>query len=180
MAHNLGDFLVGAGGKTCIINRLLDTGNRVCCAVVCFKNNKTLESVFCMELIFGRVKLSWARLDLVRCDRCEKFGHLVLECDDEITFIPKPPKLFMKWVTLDENHLQLAKLYTKKSVPISHPAVFGGKSWAQVIFSASVSSGFSIGLGLSLSSSNGSGSGSSSPPTLALDSALDEQLLSLK
>ncbi|KAG9296573.1 hypothetical protein G9A89_015165 [Geosiphon pyriformis] len=29
------------------------------------------------------------------------------------------------------HHLQLAKLYTKKSILISCPAAFGGKSWTQ-------------------------------------------------
>ncbi|KAG9300753.1 hypothetical protein G9A89_023551 [Geosiphon pyriformis] len=164
MAHDLGDLLAGA----------------VCCVVVCFENDEALESAFCTKPIFGKVKLSWARLNLVWCSRCEKFGHLVLECDDEITSVPKPPKPFMKWVTLDENCLQLAKLYAKKSVPISCPAAFGSKLWTQVISSASVSSGFSTGSSSSLSSSSGSGSGSLSPSTLTLDSALDGQLSSLK
>ncbi|KAG9285906.1 hypothetical protein G9A89_013331 [Geosiphon pyriformis] len=179
-AHDLGDLLADAGGKTCIINRLLNTGNRVCCAVVCFENDKALESVFCTKPIFGGVKLSWVRLDLIWCDRCGKLGYSVLECDDESISVPKPLKPFIKWVASDENRLQLAKLYAKKSVPISCPAAFGGKSWAQVISSVFVSSGLFTGSGLSLFFSNGPGSGSLPPPTFALDSALDGQLLFLE
>ncbi|KAG9297233.1 hypothetical protein G9A89_015484 [Geosiphon pyriformis] len=125
-AHDLGDLLEGAGGKTCVINWLLETGNRVCCAVVCFDSNEILESAFCTEPILGSMKLSWARLDLVHCEQCRKFGHSALECDAE-----------------------LAKLYVKKNVPISYPVAFGGKSWAQVVSVASVSHGFRAGFGSS-------------------------------
>ncbi|KAG9306402.1 hypothetical protein G9A89_018285 [Geosiphon pyriformis] len=127
-AHDLGNLLEGAGGKMCIINWSLKSGNRTCCAVVGFESDKILESAFHTVPILGRVKLSWARLGLVQCDRCGKLGYSVLECDVEIASTPKPPKSFIKWVTLDENCLQLAKLYVKKSVPIFCPAAFGGKS----------------------------------------------------
>ncbi|KAG9291508.1 hypothetical protein G9A89_021927 [Geosiphon pyriformis] len=73
-AHDLGNLLVGAGGKTCVINRFLDTGNRVCCAVICFENDEELESAFCMEPIFGGVKLFWVRLDMVWCERPAVFS----------------------------------------------------------------------------------------------------------
>ncbi|KAG9305795.1 hypothetical protein G9A89_001084 [Geosiphon pyriformis] len=103
MAHNLGDFLARAGGKTCVINQSLDTGNRVCCAVVCFENDKVLESVFRTKPIFG----GFLGLDWIW------FG--VNGCDAEISTLPKLFKSF-KRVVSDENHLQLAKLYTKKNV----------------------------------------------------------------
>ncbi|KAG9307741.1 hypothetical protein G9A89_023306 [Geosiphon pyriformis] len=124
-AYNLGDLLAGAGGKTCVINQSLDTGNRVCCTVVCFENDEVLESAFHTEPIFGGMKLSWARLDL---------------CDAEISASPKLSKLFRRVVS-DENCLQLAKLYMKKCVPISRLAAFDGKSWAQVVSLVSSSDG---------------------------------------
>ncbi|KAG9294384.1 hypothetical protein G9A89_001889 [Geosiphon pyriformis] len=142
MVHDLGDFLARA-----------DICNRVHCAVVCFENNELLESTFCMEPIFSEVKLSWTRLDLVQCKQCGKHGHSVLKCDAEISTSPKLSKSF-KRVVSDENCLQLAKLYAKKSVSISRPAVFGGKSWAQVVSLVSLSN--------SLYSGSGSGFGSSS------------------
>ncbi|KAG9293622.1 hypothetical protein G9A89_005625 [Geosiphon pyriformis] len=146
IVHDLGNLLAGAGGKTCVINQSLDTGNRVHCAVVCFKNNEDLESAFRTKPVFGEVKLSWARLDLVQCEQCGKLGHSVLECDAEISHSPKLSKSFKKVVS-NENCLQLAKLYAKKSVPISRPAVFGGKSWAQVVSIASLSNGPHFGSG---------------------------------
>ncbi|KAG9296088.1 hypothetical protein G9A89_011940 [Geosiphon pyriformis] len=57
-AHNLEDLLKRAGGKTCVINWLLKTGNRVCCAVVCFDSDEVLESAFCTEPIFDALKSS--------------------------------------------------------------------------------------------------------------------------
>ncbi|KAG9291196.1 hypothetical protein G9A89_004599 [Geosiphon pyriformis] len=45
-------------------------------------------------------------------------------------------------VASNKHCLQLAKLYEKKSVPISCPAVFGGKSWAQVVLLTGFSDSF--------------------------------------
>ncbi|KAG9290555.1 hypothetical protein G9A89_020925 [Geosiphon pyriformis] len=142
-AHNLGNFLAGA-----------DTGNRVHCAVVCFENDKVLESAFRMEPIFGGVRLSWARLDLVWYEQCGKLGHSVLECNAEISTPPKLSKSF-KRVVSDENHFQLAKLCVKKSVPISRLAAFGSKSWAQVVSLISLSNGLHFSSGSGFGSSSG-------------------------
>ncbi|KAG9287412.1 hypothetical protein G9A89_023784 [Geosiphon pyriformis] len=95
IAHDLENVLEKADGKTCVINWSLKSGNRTHCAVVGFKFDKMLESAFCMVPIFGGVKLSWARLGLVWCNRCGKLGHSVLECDAEIASTPKPSKLFI-------------------------------------------------------------------------------------
>ncbi|KAG9297886.1 hypothetical protein G9A89_015477 [Geosiphon pyriformis] len=176
MAHDLGNLLVGAGGKTCVINCFLDTGNRICCAVICFENDKDLESAFHTEPVFGGVKLSWARLDLVRCERCRKLGHSVLECDAKVSHSPKLSKSFKKVVS-NENCLQLAKLYAKKSVSISRPAVFGGKSWAQVVSLASSSNGPHFGFGPNFGSFSGASglvgnSSFASPVSLILETRL--------
>ncbi|KAG9304472.1 hypothetical protein G9A89_020036 [Geosiphon pyriformis] len=67
-AHDLGTFLDRAGGKTCVINQSIDSGNHVCCVVVGFESEKKLESAYHTKLIFGGVKLFWARINLVRCE----------------------------------------------------------------------------------------------------------------
>ncbi|KAG9300025.1 hypothetical protein G9A89_009753 [Geosiphon pyriformis] len=82
------------------------------CAVVCFENDEDLEFAFHTKPVFGGVKLSWARLDLVQCKQCGKLGHSVLECDAEISHSPKLSKSFKKVVS-NVNCLQLAKLYAK-------------------------------------------------------------------
>ncbi|KAG9287375.1 hypothetical protein G9A89_023747 [Geosiphon pyriformis] len=88
ITHNLGTLLERAGGKTCIINKSVKTGNKIHCAVVGFDSNNNLKFVFCMELIFGSVKLSWTRMDL--------FGHSALECDALFASISMSLKTFKR------------------------------------------------------------------------------------
>ncbi|KAG9287630.1 hypothetical protein G9A89_023980 [Geosiphon pyriformis] len=181
-AHNLGTLLNGAGGKTCIINHSLETGNWTHCAIVGFESENKLESAFCIEPIFGDMRLSWARLDLVQCKKCRKFGHLVLKCDASDTLVSVSSKKTVKKNVSDVNRLQLAKLYARKNVPISCPAVFGGKSWAQVVFSA-ISSGdfwFESGSGSGSFSSSASGLSSGSLLVLSSDLLLNTCLSSLE
>ncbi|KAG9296809.1 hypothetical protein G9A89_002206 [Geosiphon pyriformis] len=171
-AHNLGNFLEKAGRKTCVINWSLKSDNRTCCAVVSFEFDEILESAFCMIPIL-------ARLGFVQCNRCRKLGHSVLECDAKIASTPKLSKSFIKRITLDKNCLQLAKLYVKKSVPISRPAAFGSKLWTQVIFSVSMSSGLSVGSDSSLSFSGGLGFGGLPSFTFSFNSALNDHFARL-
>ncbi|KAG9289809.1 hypothetical protein G9A89_015389 [Geosiphon pyriformis] len=111
-AHNLGTLLDRTGGRTCIINHSLDTGSRFCCAVVGFESERDLDSAFYTEPIFGGVRLSWARLDLVQCGRCERFGHLALEYDASTNNMPSLSLAkFSKDFVSEKRHLQLAKLY---------------------------------------------------------------------
>ncbi|KAG9301357.1 hypothetical protein G9A89_018029 [Geosiphon pyriformis] len=160
MAHDLKTLLDGAGGKTCIINRFLKTGNRIYCAVVSFESNNDLESAFHMKPILGGIKLFWTKMDLVWCEKCRKFGHSALKC----------------------NAFVLAKLYEKKNVPISHPTAFGGKSWAQVVTLAGPSDGlyFSSSSGSSLSLSGASDSDSSFLFILANTLSLNAHLATLE
>ncbi|KAG9296725.1 hypothetical protein G9A89_001357 [Geosiphon pyriformis] len=137
-AYNLSILLERVGDKTCIINCLLNSDNRICCVVVGFEFENAMESVYRTEPIFNDIKLSWTRLDLVHCEKCGLLGHSALKCDALSLPITKPSKI-VKRVTSENCHLQLAKLYTKKSVPISRPVVFGGKSWMQVVLLASPS-----------------------------------------
>ncbi|KAG9296429.1 hypothetical protein G9A89_015021 [Geosiphon pyriformis] len=132
MTYDLGTLLKRAGEKTCIINKFLETGNKICCAVVGFEFDDNLKSAFYTEPILGSVKLSWAKMDLVWYEKCRKFGYSVLKCDAPVVSPSKPSKPF-KRVASDECCLKLAKLYEKKDVLISCSAVFGGKSWAQVV-----------------------------------------------
>ncbi|KAG9289468.1 hypothetical protein G9A89_008029 [Geosiphon pyriformis] len=178
-AHDLGDLLERAGGKTCAINQSLETGNRVHYAVVCFDFDEILELAFCTEPIFGGVKLLWARLDLVCCEWCGKFSHFALECDAEVASALKFSKFFIRPANLD-NCLQLAKLYAKKKVLISCPVVFGGKSWAQVVSVASVSHGFHAGSGSSFLPSGALSSGGAPLSLPVVNSSLSAHLVLLK
>ncbi|KAG9301075.1 hypothetical protein G9A89_015811, partial [Geosiphon pyriformis] len=177
-AHDLGTLLEGAGKKTCVINHSLETGNRTRCAMICFESDKAMESAFRMEPIFGSVKLLWARLDLIRCNWCGKFGYSVLECNAKVVSASQSPKSFKKPANLD-THLQLAKLYAKKKILISCPVAFGGKSWAQVVSVASVSHGSCDGSG-SGSLPFGVSSSSGTPPLSMVNSPLGTCLARLE
>ncbi|KAG9297431.1 hypothetical protein G9A89_020832 [Geosiphon pyriformis] len=178
-AYDLGNLLEGASGKTCVINHLLETGNRTHCVVIWFESNEAMESAFHTEPIFGGVKLSWVRLDLVCCEQYGKFGHSALECDAKVASVFQSPKSFRKPANLD-TRLQLAKLYAKKKVPISCPVAFGGKFWAQVVSVASVSrvplDDFGSG-SLLIGASN---SGGTPPPLSMIDAPLGVHLACLK
>ncbi|KAG9292039.1 hypothetical protein G9A89_017939 [Geosiphon pyriformis] len=142
-AYDLSNLLDNIGGKTCIINYLLDTGNRVYCAVVGFKSENNLDSAFLIKPVF-------ARLDLVRYRKCGHLSHSALECDVSDMSPSDLLSLFNKKCAPGVDRLQLTKLYAKKNIPISRPAAFGSKSWAQVVFFASSSGGSPSGSDLGL------------------------------
>ncbi|KAG9292780.1 hypothetical protein G9A89_006341 [Geosiphon pyriformis] len=135
ITYNLKTLLERAGGKTCIINRSVETGNRTCCAVVGFDSDNDLEFAFCMEPI------------LSGCERYGKFGHSALECDTPVVSIFGPLKTF-KRVAFDEHHFQLTKLYEKKSVPIFCPVVLLVGFFNSLCFTSGSGSLFSGTLGL--------------------------------
>ncbi|KAG9288011.1 hypothetical protein G9A89_017606 [Geosiphon pyriformis] len=87
-----------AGGKTCIINQSLDTGNRVCCAVVGFELEENLDTAFHTEPIFG-------------------------ECNVLVMSSSKLSSSFKRSVS-GFDYFWLAKLYVKKKVSIFCPAAF--------------------------------------------------------
>ncbi|KAG9297347.1 hypothetical protein G9A89_004009 [Geosiphon pyriformis] len=159
IVHDLGDLLEETGGKTCVINRSLETGNRVHCTVVCFDSDEVLESAFRTELILGGVKLSWARLDLVCCEQYGKFGHSALECDAKVVSAFKFSKLFIRPINPD-TRLQLAKLYAKKN-------------WSQLL-------GFHAGSGSSSPPSSDLSSGGVLFPLPVVNSPLSARLVLLE
>ncbi|KAG9298419.1 hypothetical protein G9A89_008683 [Geosiphon pyriformis] len=158
-AHDLGTLLDKVGEKTCVINRSLETDNRFHCTVVCFESTDDLNSAFLTEPILGGVRLLWARFDLIRYGKCGRLGHSTFECDVSNVLPPEFLSLSRKPAS-NANCLQLARLYAKKNVPISRPAAFGGKSWAQVVSLASSSGGSSFGSGFGSGFGFGFGFGS--------------------
>ncbi|KAG9296302.1 hypothetical protein G9A89_014894 [Geosiphon pyriformis] len=179
IAYNLGNLLKGAGRKTCFINCLLITGNRISCVVVCFDSDETLKSAFHMELILGSIKLSWARMDVIWHEKCKRFGYFALECDTPVASTSKLSKAFKK-VASNKCHFQLARLYKKKSVLISRPTAFSGKTWAQVVSLAGSSDGLYFSSGSDFFFSDTSDLNSGFPLVLADNSSLNVCLASLE
>ncbi|KAG9286107.1 hypothetical protein G9A89_022784, partial [Geosiphon pyriformis] len=181
-AHNLSNLLDNTNDKTCIINHLLDTGNRVHCAVVGFESENDLDSAFLTKSIFGGVHLSWTRLDLVWYRKYGHLGHLALKCDVSDMSPSNLLSLFNKKRAPGVDCLQLAKLYIKKNVPIFCPAAFGGKSWTQVVSLTFSSGGFPSGsdLGVGFSPLATLGLGNSFSFSIINDSFLNARLASLE
>ncbi|KAG9304735.1 hypothetical protein G9A89_003909 [Geosiphon pyriformis] len=180
--HDLSTLLEEADEKTCVINHSLETGNQIHCAIVGFESENKLDFAFYTEPIFGGIKLSWARLDLVQCEKCGRFGHSALECNASDTLVSALSKKSYKRTASDKNHVWLARLYAKKNVFISCPTAFGGKSWAQIVSSAFSSGGllFESGFGSGSFSSGASSMGGGFPLALTNNSFLNACLLSLE
>ncbi|KAG9288550.1 hypothetical protein G9A89_006046 [Geosiphon pyriformis] len=60
MAHDLNTLLEKTGEKTCIINQSLKSNNKICCIIP----------------VLNRVKLFWAKIDLVQCKKYGTFTKL--------------------------------------------------------------------------------------------------------
>ncbi|KAG9292607.1 hypothetical protein G9A89_006979 [Geosiphon pyriformis] len=108
--HDLSTLLKGADRKTCIINCSLNSGNRICCAVIGFEFENAMKTAYCTKSIFGGVKLFWTRLNLVYCGRCEFFGHSALECGVPLAFISKSSKMAKK--ATSEEHFVLLNSFS--------------------------------------------------------------------
>ncbi|KAG9300750.1 hypothetical protein G9A89_023548 [Geosiphon pyriformis] len=96
----------------------------VCCAVVGFKSEKNLDTAFHTKPIFGGTQLSWARLDLVKCEKCECSGHLTLKCDASVASSSELSSSFKKPAS-GFDCFQLAKLYVVSLDSFSGGSFFG-------------------------------------------------------
>ncbi|KAG9292498.1 hypothetical protein G9A89_001571 [Geosiphon pyriformis] len=93
--YDLETLLEKAGGKTCVINCFLITGNWF-----------------------------HFTIDLVCCERYGHFGHSVFECDSSNVLVSSFQRSY-KRVVLKETCLQLARLYAKKCVVLLESALGG-------------------------------------------------------
>ncbi|KAG9304048.1 hypothetical protein G9A89_005958 [Geosiphon pyriformis] len=126
------------------------------------------------------MKLSWARIDLVCCEKCGHFGHLALKCViPDVIMLPSSKGSYKK-SALEEVCFQLVKLYEKKCVSISCSAAFGGKFWAQIVSLSKSSSSIHSGSGLNFSFHGLLGLGSISSPTFTVFFGLSDYLVVLE
>ncbi|KAG9299405.1 hypothetical protein G9A89_014054, partial [Geosiphon pyriformis] len=167
-AHDLSNLLNKTSGRICIINCLLNTGNRVCCAVVGFKSENDLNFAFLTEPVFGGVCLSWTMLDLVQCGKCGRLGHLALECNTSDMLSSDLLNIFNKRHAPGVDCFQLAKLYAKKNAQVVSLASLSGGS----------PSGSGLGVGFSPHTTSDLGDGSLS--STITNSSLNVCLASLE
>ncbi|KAG9305485.1 hypothetical protein G9A89_006455 [Geosiphon pyriformis] len=123
--HNLWDFLGSIGGKTCIIDCNSVNYTRAHCATVCF--------VF-EDNITQAVANTPSCLVIPLCSGCNSFGHSISVC--KLAGVSSNPKSKRALLSA-QDWFRLAKIYEKKSAPISCLLAFGGKTWVLVVGSSS-------------------------------------------
>ncbi|KAG9289984.1 hypothetical protein G9A89_010290 [Geosiphon pyriformis] len=125
-AYDLWDFIGSVGGKTCFIDHNSVSYSCAHCAIVCFNSKSNLVGAMTATPVIKGVGLHWSRLSQALCTVCKCFGHTFLSCQS------------VKNAVALGNQLRLARIYAKKSVPISRPLAFGDKTWTLVIGVSSV------------------------------------------
>ncbi|KAG9305253.1 hypothetical protein G9A89_001515 [Geosiphon pyriformis] len=134
--HDLWDFIGSVGGKTCVIERSSVSYVWAYCATT-MANTPVIKDV----------GLRWSHLTTALCSICRNSGHTSLTCRTAgASSSPRSKRALLS----AQDQLRLAKIYEKKSAPVSHPLAFGGKTWASVVgkplplasFSGSAQSGF--------------------------------------
>ncbi|KAG9285609.1 hypothetical protein G9A89_009249 [Geosiphon pyriformis] len=104
--------------KTCFIDHNPLNYSHAYCASVCFGSELDLVNAMAVTLVIKGVGLHWSRLSLASCMVCKNFGYMSLNC---------------RFVKNAADQLRLARIYAKKSAPISRFLAFSGKTWALVV-----------------------------------------------
>ncbi|KAG9288899.1 hypothetical protein G9A89_019521 [Geosiphon pyriformis] len=113
-AHDLWDFIGSIGGKTCVIE----------CS-----SGSLIQAMVNTSVIKG-VGLRWSHLTAVLCSIYKTSSHTSLTCHTAgVSSSPRSKRAPFS----AQDQFCLAKIYEKKSAPISHPLAFGGKTWAFVV-----------------------------------------------
>ncbi|KAG9286422.1 hypothetical protein G9A89_014588 [Geosiphon pyriformis] len=152
-AHDFWDFIGSVGGKTCVIE--CSSGS----LIQAMANTPVIKSV----------GFQWSCLTTALCSICRNSGHTSLACCTAgVSSSPRSKKAPLS----AQDQLCLAKIYEKKSAPVSRPLAFGGKTWASM-----------VGKPLPLASFSGSaqsGSVSYGKPLPTVSSELEDHLKNIE
>ncbi|KAG9303271.1 hypothetical protein G9A89_013597 [Geosiphon pyriformis] len=89
-AHDLWNFLVSVGGKTCIIDHNSVNYTHACCATVCFDSEEDMNWAVAVMPVIKGVGLHWSCLSFLVCSACDSLGHTSLFCKSVgVSLIPK-------------------------------------------------------------------------------------------
>ncbi|KAG9295443.1 hypothetical protein G9A89_013472 [Geosiphon pyriformis] len=121
-AHDLWNFIGLVGGKTCVIECTR-------CATVCFDSKSSLIQAMANTPVIKGIGLHWFHLTAALCSICRNSSHTSFACHTaSASSSPRSKRASLS----AQDQLCLAKIYEKKSVPVSHPLAFSGKTWASV------------------------------------------------
>ncbi|KAG9291897.1 hypothetical protein G9A89_004835 [Geosiphon pyriformis] len=128
--HDLWNFIGLVDRKTCVIECSSVSYVRAYCATVCFNSEGSLVQAMANTPVIKGVGLCWSHLTTALCSICRNSGHTSLTCCSAgVSSSPRSKRAPLS----AQDQLHLAKIYEKKSAPISRPLAFGGKIWASVV-----------------------------------------------
>ncbi|KAG9296721.1 hypothetical protein G9A89_001353 [Geosiphon pyriformis] len=168
-AHDLWDFIGSVSGKTCVIEHNSVNYTQAHCTTMCFEFESDLNWALANTLVINDVRLHWSHLFAVLCSSCNSLGHTSRNCKSAgVSSSPKSKRASFSV----QNWFRLAKIYEKKSAPVSHLLAFGGKTWALVVGS--------IPLGTSLKYDSQLSSIRNGKPLLLVVNDLEKCLVSIE
>ncbi|KAG9289763.1 hypothetical protein G9A89_014498 [Geosiphon pyriformis] len=128
--HDLWDFIGSVGGKTCFIDHNSVSYSHAHCVTVCFDSESDLVGAMTAILVIKGVSLYWSHLSQASCAVCRGFGHTSLNCQSIKNAVALDGR---KALLSAQDQFRLARIYVKKSAPISRLLAFNGKTWASVV-----------------------------------------------
>ncbi|KAG9302151.1 hypothetical protein G9A89_020585 [Geosiphon pyriformis] len=128
-AHDIWDYVVLVGGKTCIIDCYLVSYAWTKCTTVCFDSAESLDAIIKTTPVLREANLHWSYLVSAKCAGCRKLGHTLLACSvNEKKYVSSGASLWKTLSNLDKS--RLAAIYIKCLVPVAHSVSFGGSSFS--------------------------------------------------
>ncbi|KAG9303193.1 hypothetical protein G9A89_000728 [Geosiphon pyriformis] len=128
--YDLWNFIGLVGGKTCVIECSSVSYVRTHCATVCFDSEGSLIQAMANTSVIKGIGLHWSCLTAALCSICRNSSYTSLTCHTAGVFSsPRSKRASLS----AQNQLHLAKIYEKKSAPVSHPLAFNGKIWASMV-----------------------------------------------
>ncbi|KAG9297238.1 hypothetical protein G9A89_015489 [Geosiphon pyriformis] len=128
-AHNIWDFVRSVDEKTCVIDHHPVMYAQARCAVVCFDSAESLNAAVGTTSVLKNANLYWSCLISAKCTKCEKLGHMSLDCVVGGKF--SSGNLSCRAFS-DTDKSRLAAIYAKCLASVACLVFFGDPSWAKV------------------------------------------------
>ncbi|KAG9300287.1 hypothetical protein G9A89_011360 [Geosiphon pyriformis] len=120
-AHNIWNYIVSVGGKTCVIDYYLVSYAWTKCATVCFDSAELLDAVIRTTSVLRSVNLHWSHLGFSKCAKYRKMSHTSLDCAVNGNFSSGKPSS-RSFLNMDKS--RLAIIYVKHLALIAHLIAF--------------------------------------------------------
>ncbi|KAG9286845.1 hypothetical protein G9A89_012395 [Geosiphon pyriformis] len=129
--HNIWDYVVSMGRKTCVIDYYSVFYAWTKYATVCFDLAESLNTIMRTTLVLRSANLCWFCLVLAKCLKCENSGHMSLNCITSGKSVFSDALVCRIFLDMDKSRLSV--IYTKCSTLIVYSVSFGGVSWVKIV-----------------------------------------------